>query len=106
MPANDSLLIERIHVNTSVEGLDGNIRLEVYPNPFHNDLYLSLRDLQISDIRIEIFDLTGRKQYQKDFYQLTGNQVINLDLDHLPSGIFILKIKSGHLNSEKKLIKY
>lgn len=86
-----------------VESTTGNktnfangLSCKVYPNPFTDHLGIDC----LSPIQsIEITDLQGKIVYFEAFYQ---SRII---LDHLPSGFYVLKVRSGNQFFQQKLIK-
>jgi len=69
---------------------------KVYPNPFTDHLRIECSStVQL----VEIADLQGRIVYSKPYSQ--GN----INLQSLPSGFYILKMKSGNQVYQQKLIK-
>ena len=69
---------------------------KVYPNPFTDHLKIECSSIVES---VEIADLQGRIVYSEPYSQA------NIDVYHLPSGFYILKIKSGNQVYQQKLIK-
>lgn len=86
-----------------VESTTGNktnfanrLSYKVYPNPFTDHLRIEC----LSPIEsIEIADLQGRIVYSEP------NLQAKIDLSYLPSGFYILKVKSGNQVFQQKLIK-
>ena len=69
---------------------------KVYPNPFTNHLRI---ECSSTVHLVEIADLQGRMVYSEPYSQA------KIDLSHLPSGFYILKVKSGMQVFQQKLIK-
>lgn len=80
-----------------------DIRIEFYPNPAEN--WLSLRSAKFSFEKAEIkcFTLDG-KTIETVFRYRENNEVI-LNIDHLITGNYILKIKKGNYTAEIKFAK-
>jgi hypothetical protein len=74
---------------------DGDI--SIYPNPFQNQI--SLEGLE-EDSQISLLDLNGRI-----VGQYTASDKIELNLAHLPKGIYLLEIKSANYFSRQKILK-
>ncbi len=74
---------------------DGDI--SIYPNPFQNQL--SLEGLE-EDSQISLLDLNGRI-----VGQYTASDKVELNLAHLPKGIYLLEIKSANYFSRQKILK-
>ena len=80
------------------ESFDREITL--YPNPSNG--FISLTNSSINKIdKIEIYDLIG-KQVHKEI--VNDRELINLELENLNSGVYLVKVFSGNRNSIKKLI--
>ncbi|HLV13983.1 MAG TPA: endonuclease [Xanthomarina sp.] len=74
------------------------IDLAIYPNPVDNNLNIQFKG---SDkIQVEIFDILGKKVFNR-----TLQQSQNIPLENLKSGIYIMKLTQGNSTITKKLIK-
>ena len=72
----------------------------VFPNPSNGKLKIkSLTDFGYS--KIALYDLNGREVFTKN-ENIMGT--INLDLEHLSKGIYVLKINGESLNLNKKIL--
>ena len=69
---------------------------KVYPNPFSNYLRIECFSAVQS---VEVVDLQGKIVYSEP------NSQAKIDLSYLPSGLYILKVKSGKQVFQQKLIK-
>ena len=69
--------------------------LEIYPNPFTNNLFIKPSE------QIENYELLN------SFGQIvwTGKHINNQDFSFLPDGLYILKIRNGNSTQTTKLIK-
>ena len=90
--------INDITLSTNSISLD---KVLIYPNPVSETLTLSLEeDLKIT--KIEIFDLTGKKQLSKIIFE----NLTNIDLKEISSGIYFIRLFEGtDLIGTRKLIK-
>jgi hypothetical protein len=77
---------------------------QVYPNPVKEKLHVSLNLKKSSDIEIDIQDLTGRTKYS-EIYNLSGNELVQINVTDIPAGIYLLKIKSGAESFTGKFVK-
>lgn len=91
----------------SVNNTDHNIAVQVSPNPFLQDLRLTIQLNKTAPLRIRIIDLYGRNVF-------TSNQKLSEGINTLPvsmpsdlnKGIYILELSSGNNQLfQKKLIK-
>lgn len=82
--------------------ISSNLNVQVYPNPFVNELYIQNSDYN-NLLKIEISDYTGRlivgKQYSSDFIDISSL------VKDIPAGIYFLKIESENENKVIKLVK-
>lgn len=74
---------------------------EVYPNPNNGRFFIHSDDVILRDIRIRIYDRTGR--LLSDLYKSeTGN--LEFDMTYLPRGIYILEISVEENVQRKKIV--
>ncbi|NJM79543.1 MAG: T9SS type A sorting domain-containing protein [Flavobacterium sp.] len=72
----------------------------LFPNPNKGNFTLSFTSDDLSDIVIDVHDISGRKVYKKSFANNgTFNQ--NIDLNDVQKGIYLVSIIDG----EKKMVK-
>lgn len=85
--------------NVSLNGY----QLQVSPNPFTSAIHVQVKDLETSKIAaIEVFNLLGQKLMHQ---QTKGNETLQLDLEQLPGGTFILKVTVDHQSISQKIVK-
>jgi hypothetical protein len=78
-----------------------NNEIIFFPNPFAGKVTLKLSGIQLSEIFLQIFDIEGRIVYSLKM----NENPIQLDLDTLPGGTYLLNIKAGNRVFNKKIIK-
>lgn len=80
--------------------------LQCYPNPVKDQLVLSFnKEIKNDKVEITITDVTGRKIKQITQNGINLNRVINLDLNQISNGIYIIKIFVDDLIFTSKFIK-
>ncbi|MEJ6979468.1 T9SS type A sorting domain-containing protein [Pedobacter sp. P351] len=77
-------------------------KILIYPNPFDDFLKLTLSSRNTSKISVSVKSLEGKLAYAKQFDSASN---INLDLSHLTSGIYLLKLSLDNSDSYYKVIK-
>ncbi len=91
--------------NIKTKNEDFNIKNEnivVFPNPFQEKITVNIKELEIENqIDLIIYDSMGREVYYKKFY----NMNFNINLKHLSSGIYYVKILRENSTSLHKIIK-
>ena len=83
--------------------LDKENSIDVYPNPFSDNLYLGLHSKE-NGIDIRIIALGGGENYEWN-YSVSQEGLIQLDVSSIPSGTYILEIKSDRYRFHKTIIK-
>ncbi len=86
---------------TGFEDIIGNNEISVYPMPAGDFVYLEFNQNPINEIRI-ISPFSQNVLYS-DFLNRNENK-IKIDLKEIPSGIYIIQLKSGFKIVNKKLI--
>ncbi len=68
-----------------------------YPNPFNPTTSLRFDLPREADVRVDVFDLTGRRvaQVQGGLYPAGAGQTIALDAGHLGSGVYLYRLTAG-----------
>ncbi len=82
--------------------VDRNLKAKVYPNPFINVVVISFSDTMFKDITVMVFDINGKTIHSQEFLPL---QEVELRINDIDSGIYLLKVISGHKHFHTKLIK-
>jgi serine protease AprX len=77
----------------------------VAPNPFKDDVDLNIYVDSDGEVNTRITDLSGRIVYSEAQQLSRGSQLWPLDLSHLQSGIYFLKVEAGEKQATVKLIK-
>lgn len=75
--------------------------MEVYPNPFTGEVFLSA-DSDVTDMFVKITDVLGKSVYTNS---LKIQSAFKLDLSFLPKGIYTLLCSDGKRFVTKKMIK-
>ncbi|WP_452226540.1 T9SS type A sorting domain-containing protein [Lacinutrix cladophorae] len=75
----------------------------IYPNPNTGTFNIKMNTILDEDINLSVYDVRGRVVYDKKFMNTSSfNETITLD--HVQSGLYLVKIKSGNKSIIKKLI--
>ncbi|MDF2435714.1 MAG: aminopeptidase [Bacteroidota bacterium] len=79
--------------------------VSVYPNPASDKLSLMFDLKSKEDVRIDLFDISGRLALSKTFSMNTGKSTESLDLSGINSGVYQLQVLSDSFSHTQKLIK-
>ena len=74
---------------------------KVYPNPFNNQLHVNLKNTN-HHVSVELFDVLGKTIYVNRF---TNVSALEIPVQGLAKGLYLLKIKTNDGTMIKKVIK-
>jgi hypothetical protein len=78
----------------------------IYPNPFSSFVQIECYLPETGDYTLHVYDLQGRQvARQKYTNSILGQRILRLDLHHLPSGIYQLRIEGASAVDVAKLVK-
>ena len=100
---NETALAEKKEASIVMPAIS-NSGIIVYPNPVVDKLVLQTDGLQISPRELIIMDISG-KIYRNVNIRKTGPNLHELNMALLPSGIYLLKLKSGDDSKTVKILK-
>jgi hypothetical protein len=88
--------------------LESDAAITAFPNPFYNELYIFFNEPVNTPINIRLFDLAGKEVFRNTYPEVQERKylVLDSDLDRLQKGVYIIRIESGDLSGNFKLIKY
>jgi hypothetical protein len=75
----------------------------VFPNPSNGVFDISIMNIDESNIRIFVYDITGRVIFEKAIENLSNNHIERVNLEGEAKGIYQLLIKSGHKEHKTKI---
>jgi photosystem II stability/assembly factor-like uncharacterized protein len=85
---------------------DSRNETAVYPNPFKNELNISLNLNNFETGNVVLFDIRGKQVFSQKFENTLDNSNIHLfELDNLPNGVYFLNISSGDFFKTHKIVK-
>lgn len=79
-------------------------QLVIYPNPVRNELSCVIQGEHASDVRIEIYDFSGRKVKENHVKIQTGYNTFTMDVSDLNRGTYIMRSISESTISTGKFI--
>lgn len=79
-----------------------DLQLVIYPNPFDNQITLAFTEDIKNDIHISVFNILGARVFSKSY---KSNQQIDVVLDWLSSGEYILKTVANQKQFIAKILK-
>lgn len=92
-------------ITANCDKLRNSNNVNIYPNPFTNQVYLEIENLDISTMSIEIYDLLGQKHKHWAISEINANFVHELNLEELASGVYFIRIIADNNIIIKKIEK-
>ena len=93
---------------TRLTNVDENVikgeNIKVYPNPARDQLIVEMELQQEQDINISLVDILGN-ELKSQTECCSGSLQTVMDIEPLPAGIYILKIKIGNELIHRKVVK-
>jgi len=75
----------------------------IYPNPNNGSFTLKLQSATANEIKVNIFDIRGRKIYNNTFDNNT-NFKQTIELGSVQSGMYLMTVSDGSKQTTKRLI--
>lgn len=103
--------IDNLKIQSQTTGnqeLASNDNVNVYPNPFYNNLYIDCKNMSNqSSVEVLIADLTGKVVYRQNNLDAKYNPKLNIDLSSIKSGVYLASITDADFNTiTKRIIKH
>lgn len=81
-------------------------KLNIYPNPTNSNSILSLKDMNNQKVNISVVDMAGKEYYSiSEFLVQNNHEEIELKIESLSKGLYIVKVQSNNSSQIKTLIK-
>lgn len=88
----------------SVESIEKNIEMAVYPNPAKNMLNIDINSIENGMMTIEVLNTVGQLVKVKSVNVITGANTINMDLDQLATGVYSVRATIGNKVSTSQVV--
>ena len=98
---NNGLPMIRWQQNLNIEEKKTENRVRVYPNPTTGELRVESGELRVENV--EIFDIYGKKMSQVS--NLTSHISNQINISHLPAGVYFVKVYTENGMFVEKVIK-
>lgn len=86
-------------LNTDV--FQNNLTFSIYPNPNNGEFSIQLNE-NFGNGEIKIYDVTGKIVFKKEI--LNASTLINVSINEMNSGFYMVYVDNGNLNGVKKLV--
>lgn len=90
----------------SVEFLPQDVAVNIHPTlvSHENIITIELEEVTVPKISVELIDING-KIIQRASLQSSDGQLFDLELEHLPKGVYILNIKGHQIDMSQRIVK-
>ena len=101
MGCSDSTCIN--YTSVAINEIGANMDWNIYPNP-NDDTYSIFVNLQNEDIQLSVINLLGEVVSNKTILKSSTNNVILMNHENIPQGIYYVELKTKTTRSIKKLL--
>ena len=99
-------LITKNNISQKVADISGENQVQIYPNPFVNNVYVNFLHFTSSRVSFRIFDTNGRLLVHENLV-VKGYLFKEINLNHLPKGLYIVRVDSDDgVRISKKIVKF
>lgn len=95
-------------INLSIDPADINstFNLNVYPNPFNENVHIEFTIDEDSYINLDLYDVTGRKieSVNSGNYE-AGIHTLSIEPTHLDKGVYIIELLINEVKTRKVIVK-
>ncbi|NLN74186.1 MAG: T9SS type A sorting domain-containing protein [Bacteroidales bacterium] len=104
---NNEILLKNLTTNVSlgINNKSENIELEVLPLPFDNELVMVVSIASAEKVNLQIVDLMGKIIHQKELSLDSGKNIIKINSNNFPKGVYILNLHNSKYKINRKIIK-
>lgn len=88
----------------SLNEVSFNTDLTIHPNPNNGTFNISLYNPKAEAIDVEVYDINGRRIFDKQFNSTSQLFDTQINLNQVASGVYLVKVKNGHFQTNKKII--
>ncbi|MDD5569965.1 MAG: agmatine deiminase family protein [Bacteroidales bacterium] len=81
-----------------------DVYLNVFPNPSNGNFYIYMNSEKTCIAKIKISNLTGQIIYSGNFNVNSGMNLLNIKPDNISKGIYLLKLQTSSLVTERTIV--
>jgi hypothetical protein len=84
---------------------DNYLSFGIYPNPANEMITLSFGEMETANVQVTVSDISGRSVISERVNGAASNMTYQLNINELPTGVYMVTLESGNLKTSQKLIK-
>lgn len=96
---DESLTCQVVNVTTSVDQVDNSLKVNIYPNPFSEQINLQFN--KTINSKIEMVDMLGKVIYTST---IKGKKEVTLNTYNFADGVYYIRL-TGDINKQIKVVK-
>lgn len=77
---------------------------KVYPVPATTDINVELDLEKAQPVQLSLLETTGRLVTKTDLSELNGQELVSMNLERVPQGLYLLQIQIGESSSVRKIL--
>lgn len=81
------------------------LEVKAFPNPVTKQLTIALDTSIAADYQLDLYSLVGQKQQSQKGQLGAGTQLLTLDMQSLPAGLYLVNIQIGNQFKQLKVVK-
>lgn len=78
--------------------------MQLYPNPATNNVHVAIVSAETSNATLAIYNLVGQMVYSENVALTEGNNMMEVNINSLNAGIYMVNVKTAKGTSTQKLI--
>lgn len=90
------------NLSTQVKLQKNEDEIEIFPNPSKSNIFINVKSKNAETWKLSIINMQGKEVLVQSF---NSNSSPNIDLHHLPNGVYFIQVNSGNSAFSKKIIK-
>lgn len=93
--------------NADIYDITEDDKMNVFPNPFYNNVYIMFKSSRTSVAIVELFNVNGERIYynEREIMNPGYNSFVIDRLDHLSDGLYFIRLTSGDDVIKSKVLK-
>ncbi|MBP9069133.1 MAG: T9SS type A sorting domain-containing protein [Bacteroidia bacterium] len=86
--------------------INNELLYSVFPNPVKDKMIIKVGDANMSNVKVELFDVVGKKLFEQNLNSLAAGTEQSIQVSSLPKGVFILQMNvDGKAQKAMRLVK-
>ena len=102
LPATATSQAVVVNIKTSVQSLENNHQLHIYPNPGNGEFVIERNGNFTTSLSIEVLNAMGQLVHKQTYFGHEQNIPVNLY--HLSNGVYLIKLTTGEQNFHSRLV--